>query len=145
MGVGVAEESGDAVRVGRRALLAAHPVLEDRCQAAAEQQRTKVVELGQREAIGGVELFGEWRQLQGLRQDPDGAWPRVVKGQPHIEVHMGKDRRKIGGLAEVGVAVEEDHIDPQLPEGPDEVGEQRGVDQVQGKVGVPVPGVDLQR
>jgi hypothetical protein len=51
VGVRTAEEFGDAVCVGRRALLAANPVLEDRRQAASEQQGTKVVELGEREAI----------------------------------------------------------------------------------------------
>src|SRR5262245_10459789 len=85
-GVRAADELGDAVGVGGRAFPAAHPVLEDRCQAAAERHGTKVVELGQREAVGGVELLGERRQLHGLGQDPDGTRPGVVEGQPHVEV-----------------------------------------------------------
>ena len=47
--------------------VAAHPVIEDRRQAAAEQQGAEVVEFGEREAVGRVELFGERRQLP---------WPR---------------------------------------------------------------------
>src|SRR5215207_4045722 len=45
VGVRAAEKVGDAVGVGHRALLAAHPAIEDRRQAAAEQQGAEVVEL----------------------------------------------------------------------------------------------------
>lgn len=44
----------------------------------------------------------------------------------------------------VGIAVQEHHVHRQLCEGPDEVGEQRGVGQVEGEVGIAVAGVDLQ-
>ena len=121
------------------------PLIHLAAEAGAEQQRPEIVELGNAEGVGAVELLGEGRDLQGLAENSPGGWPRVVEDHADVEVDVREYLRHVSGDAMEREAMQHGDIDAHLVQRLQERHHQRRIVLVDDRIPVAESDMELDR